>query len=154
MLTVQDLITAARQAQGVPSNYALAKLLDVREKDLSRWWNGHHVPAPAVVVRLAQLAQLDPAAVLPSIEALRSSHDADTRAMWARAAELAERGAAVAVCAGLALALQSPAPGAAPMVDQAGGGVLDALTVYTLLRILGRLIAPAQRGVKLRLAVP
>lgn len=97
MLTVRDLLTSARAAQSLPSNYALAKLLQVRENDVSRWHNGRNIPAPAMVVRLAQLAQLDPAEVLPAIEAQRAGDEA-VRAAWARAAQRLQL-AGLAACA-------------------------------------------------------
>jgi hypothetical protein len=159
---VQRLLLAARVAQGLTSNYALSKVLDVRENDVSRWWNGHNLPSTAMVVRLAQLAELDAAHVLPTIEALRTS-DADTRAAWHRLAELAERAAAVAACAILALCITEGPPDAGALVagavstaDDAGLTVdtlqriaagAGALTVYTLWRVLCGLFDPSQRGV-------
>jgi plasmid maintenance system antidote protein VapI len=147
MLTVRDLITAARVAQGLPSNYALANRMQVRERDVSRWFNGHHVPADAMVLRLAELAGLDPAAVLPTIAALRTD-DARLRAAWRRAADLAERAAAVAACAILALCVPAILGASAPMAKTGAGPQLGALTVYTLLRILGALVDPARGSVK------
>lgn len=146
MLTVRDLLAAARAAQGLPSNYALAKLIDARERDMSRWQNGHNVPTAAVVVRLAELAQLDPAQVLPAIEAQRPG-DAHVREVWRRAADLAERAAAVAVCAVLALCFAGGFDGAAPMAQQAGGVSVAALTVYTLWCVLARAFGLTGRGV-------
>lgn len=131
MLTIRDLLAAARTAQGLPSNYALAKVLDVRERDLSRWQNGHNVPADAVVVRLAELAKLDPAEVLPAIAALRPQDD-QVRAFWRRAAQLAERGAAVAVCAILALCITHGGGDGGALVEAGAGGLwIGHFTVYT-----------------------
>jgi transcriptional regulator with XRE-family HTH domain len=102
MLTVRDLLAAARAAQSLPSNYALAKLLDVRENDVSRWQNGRNIPSPAMVVRLAELAKLDPADVLPAIEAERAGDDV-VRAAWARAAKRLQVAGLAAVAAILSL---------------------------------------------------
>lgn len=121
MLTVRDLLSAARSAQSLPSNYALAKLLEVRENDVSRWHNGRNIPAPAMVVRLAQLAQLDPAEVLPAIEAQRSTDEA-VRAAWARAAQRLALASVAVVCAVLSLFI-----GGGP-----DGGALVAMGVLVL----------------------
>lgn len=95
-MNTRDLLAAVRTAQQLPSNYALAKLLDVREKDVSRWNTGANTPTDAMVLRLCDLGGLDPAEVLPSIMAERTTDEA-LRSIWHRVAERASATAAAAL---------------------------------------------------------
>lgn len=146
MLTVRELLAAARAAQSLPSNYALAKLLAVRENDVSRWHNGRNIPAPAMVVRLAHLAQLDPAAVLPAIEAQRATDEA-VRAAWARAA----RRLALASVAGIAAILSlwiggGPDGGALLALGALAIPVDSELLFYTLCAVAAVFLVSRARG--------
>jgi hypothetical protein len=137
-MTARELLAAVRAAQGIPSNYALAKLLDVRERDLSRWNNGHNVPNDPIVVRLAELAGLDPAQVLPAIAAQRTT-DTALRSVWERSALLAARGSglAVAVLASVALNSEARAAGISPIFDGTPGLYIMSTRLALFLARLG-----------------
>lgn len=93
-MEARDLLTAVRTAQGIASNYRLARTLDVPEKTVQRWNTGHHAPDAAMARRLAELAGLDPDVVAAAMQAQRA-HDPAERAQWLR---IADRLRAVAAC--------------------------------------------------------
>jgi len=73
MLTTASLLAAAKAAQGIPSNYRLARVLDVPETTVQRWNTGKSIPDDAKSVQLAQLAKLDPVEVVAAMHAERAS---------------------------------------------------------------------------------
>ena len=95
MLTSKDLLAAVRAAQGIPSNYRLARLLDVPEKTVQRWNTCANAPDDAMALRLAELARLDAAEVLAAMYAQRAA-DGPMAGVWRSIAERLQ-GAAVAV---------------------------------------------------------
>lgn len=97
MLTTRDLLAAAKSAQGIPSNYRLARVLDVPETTVQRWNNGRSRPEDSLAVRLAEMAGLDAGQVVASIRAERAE-PGPMRDLWVDvASRLARAGAAAAV---------------------------------------------------------
>ena len=113
MLTVRDLLAAAKAGQNIPSNYRLARVLDVPETTVQRWNTGRNVPEDSMAVRLADMAGLDVGAVLASVHAARST-DENLRAAWAAVAARLARTAATAAAA-LVAVTGSPDAGAMAM---------------------------------------
>lgn len=101
-MTVRDLLAAVRAAQGLPSNYALARFLNVPEKTVQRWNVGANAPDDAMAARLAELAGFDADMVVASMHAERA-HEPAERARWERIAGRLATAAVLAVCAVLSL---------------------------------------------------
>lgn len=97
MLTTADLLAAAKTAQHIPSNYRLARVLNVPDNTVQRWNTGRNKPDDEMAARLAELAGLDAGQVVASIRAERAE-PGPMRDMWADvASRLARAGAAAAV---------------------------------------------------------
>ncbi len=99
MLTTVELLAAARAAHGIPSNYRLARVLNVSDKSIQRWNTGKNTPDDAMASRLAEMAGLDPDSVVAAMHAERAVTEAE-RARWQR---IAHRLQAVAACVILSL---------------------------------------------------
>lgn len=138
MLTTRDLLAAVRDAQAIPSNYRLARLLDVPEKTVQRWNSGKHTPDDAMTVRLAELAGLDPAEVLTSIYAQRTTEPA-LRELWHKIADRMHAAGVAALAVILSLWIGGGPDGAAmaatPGAVNGAQVCVTALTVYTLARL-------------------
>lgn len=120
MLTVQGLIDAAKAAQGIPSNYRLARVLGVTELTVANWKHGRKAPDDGAALRLAAMAGLDPAQVLAAVHAARAT-DPTIAAAWASmAARLQQAGAAV-----LTVILSVLVSGSPDAQARARTGVLD-----------------------------
>lgn len=98
---VHSLLTAAKTAQGIPSNYRLARVLGVSDNTLNNWQSGRAAPSDLQAIRLAEMAGIDPAAVLAELAAARAKDDG-TRAVWRGLADKLKGGA---VAAGVGLFL-------------------------------------------------
>lgn len=97
MFTTLDLIEAAKTAQAIPSNYRLARVLEVPEGTVQRWNTGRNLPDDAACFRLAELAHLDPGFVVASIRAERAKDAAESMTWRKIAARLQAAGSAAAV---------------------------------------------------------
>ncbi len=86
MLTISDLLSAAKRGAGIPSNYRLARVLDLTDSAVQRWSTGRGVPDDAQARRMALMAGLDPGYVIAAVRALREKDEA-LRAIWADMAE-------------------------------------------------------------------
>lgn len=95
MITTRELLAAVRAAQGIPSNYRLARLIDVPDTTVQRWNTGRNLPDDLMCVRLAELAGLDPSAVVAAIHAERAAAGPE-RELWTRIAERLQHGAIAA----------------------------------------------------------
>jgi hypothetical protein len=95
MLTITNLMAAAKLGAGIPSNYRLARVLDLTESAVQRWNTGRGTPDDAQALRMAELAGLDAGYVLASVRAAREK-DPVLRAAWEQVAErlLAQSGGA------------------------------------------------------------
>lgn len=98
MLTSKELLAAVRDAQGIPSNYRLARVLDVPEKSVQRWNTNKNTPDDAMTIRLAELAGMDPGTALASMYAQRAAATPLAR-VWESIAKRAEAAPAVVVAA-------------------------------------------------------
>ena len=124
-MTGKELLSAVRTAQGLPSNYALARAVGIPERSLQRWNTGSHTPDDATAARLAELAGLDPDSVVAAMHAQRAADDQE-RSRWERIARRLEGSgvaAALAVCAVLSLWTSGGPDGGASLL----AGLLPAL---------------------------
>jgi hypothetical protein len=154
MITTAELLAAVRDAQGIPSNYRLARVLDVPENTVARWQTGRHVPDDSMVIRLAGMAGLDAGATLAAMHAQRATDDG-LRAAWASiAARLQQAGAAALAVILSVVIFGSPDAQARARVAVFDSAAIPApvVTRYTLTRILGAWAAAL--GYMRRLAVP
>jgi transcriptional regulator with XRE-family HTH domain len=87
-MNTRELLDAAKAAQGWKSDYRLCKALGVTSSRLGNWRSGRNTPDDGMVLRLAQLAGIDPARVLAGIAAERSS-DAEVKRAWLKIATAA-----------------------------------------------------------------
>lgn len=100
MLTTAELLAQAKSAQGIPSNYRLARVLDVPESTIQRWNTGRGFPGDDYTAKLAELAGIDPGLAIASIHVERSPQGAPIRSVWAGIAQRLERaGVSAAVLA-------------------------------------------------------
>ena len=113
MISTSALLAAAKQAQGIPSNYRLARVLDVPENTVGRWHTGRSKPDDVYAARLAEMAGLDVGQVVASIHAERAA-PGPVRDMWADVAARLARTAATAAAA-LVAVTGSPDAGAMAM---------------------------------------
>lgn len=154
MLTVQELIEAAKGAQGIPSNYRLARVLGVTELTVANWKHGRKAPDDGAALRLADMAGLDPAQVLAAVHAARAT-DPTIAAAWASiAARLQQAGAAVlTVILSVAVSWHPDAQARASVEDSAPAGV----SVRDFAKCISSRVATAAShlwGVMRRLAMP
>jgi hypothetical protein len=108
MVTIQELLSAAKTGAGIPSNYRLARVLGVTDNTLNRWQHARSFPDDQAAVRLAEMAGMDPGTVLASMHAQRATSEAQ-RALWSAMAKRLER-AAVAACVVLSLGVWTGGP--------------------------------------------
>ena len=101
-MTPRELLAHVRQAQGLPSNYALARVLGMPDTTLQRWNTGSNAPDDATAARLAEMAGLDPDVTVAAMHAARAHSDAE-RARWERIARRLQVAAAGAFAAILSL---------------------------------------------------
>lgn len=76
-----ELLDAAKTAQGIASDYRLAKLLGVPGGTVSNYRRGANFPANSIAWRLGELAGIDPATAMIGCNLERTSNPAD-RALW------------------------------------------------------------------------
>ena len=130
-MTPADLIAAVRAAQGIPSNYRLARVLDVPEKTVQRWNVGANAPDDAMAERLAHLAGFDADMVLAAMQAHRASSEAD-RARWQRIADRLAHAPALALAAlVVGFGVASPDASAMPRDLAADGGQRTSLYIMS-----------------------
>ena len=107
MIKTRALMDAAKAAQGIPSNYRLARVLDVPERTVQRWASGETRPDDAHAAHLAELAGFDPGVTVAAINAERA--EGPMRALWTGIAERLQR-ASVTACVILSLGFWSGGP--------------------------------------------
>lgn len=86
MLSTRDLLSAVKAAQGLPSNYALARFLKVTDVTVANWHHGRTCPDDEMGAKLAALAGLDEGFVVASMQSTRpkGSSPSAPRASFAR----------------------------------------------------------------------
>lgn len=100
-MQTRELLAAVKAAQAIPSDYRLARFLGVTDNTVSNWQHGRRRPDDAMALRLAELAGVDPGAVLAGLAAERAT-DAGAAAAWRSvAARLASTAAALLVAFGI-----------------------------------------------------
>lgn len=123
MITTKELLTAAKVAQNIPSNYRLCRVLGVPDTTVQRWNTGRGRPDDDMARRLAELAGLDPGAVVAAIRAEREA-EGPMHDLWANVARRLQAAALASLAAFLsgfvgggpdagAMAATLPTPGAA-----------------------------------------
>lgn len=146
MISSRELLAAARAAQGIPSNYRLARVLDVPERSVQRWNTGKNTPDDPVAVKLAEMAGLDPAMVLASMYAQRAT-DGPMQSVWETIARRAQTAAAALSAATLSVLAMTVPDGVAQAATRSGAvvptQVLDANSLYIVVCSLLRLAARA-----------
>lgn len=144
MITIQQLLTAAKTGAAIPSNYRLARVLGVTDNTVANWQNGRALPSDATVGQLAQMAGLDPDAAVASIHAARASDDGE-RSRWTRiAARLANSTAAVGAVILSALVFASPDASAMAKTPAAGDSIGHGLYIMStrVFAYLARFVQP------------
>lgn len=140
MLTVAALLAQAKTAQGIPSNYRLARVLEVPEGTVQRWNTGKSIPDDEKAVQLADLAGLDAAEVVAALHAQRAA-TGPMAAVWRQIAERAHGGAHAAALAFVALILSlfvggGPDAGAMAKAVDTGAQAQQSLTTAARLYIM------------------
>lgn len=92
MQTTTELMDAARAELGVPSDYALAKAMNIDRAVVSKWRNGGTV-GDENALALADILDLDPLYVMAVCHGEREKKE-NVRRTWARLARLAKKGIA------------------------------------------------------------
>lgn len=101
-MRMPELLDAAKAASGIPSDYRLAQILEIRDSAVANWRAERAWPSDPHILRLAEMAKLDQARVLAEAQVGKAKTEAE-RATWR---EVAERLSRVAACivAGVMLA--------------------------------------------------
>lgn len=122
MQTTKELIACAKLAQGVSSDYGLAKLLEVTPQAIQNWNNGRSQPDDEVGARLAELAGQNPGAVVAELHAQRAK-TMESKALWMRMAKQLRETAGQNVLVGVAAAVVAgafvPSPARAEVAEPA-----------------------------------
>lgn len=114
MLNTQTLLDAAKHAQGITSEYRLARVIGIGDNTLYYYRHGR-TPDDPRALRLAELAGLNPGWVLLCLAAERAKDDATRQAFTKAADDLADA---------LGLVFDAPAdvgsdePGTVPPADK------------------------------------
>ena len=85
MRTTVQWIDAVKKRHGLESDYAVAKLLDVGQSQISHYRMGRSTMDVYMAARVAQLLELEPIQVIASAEAERA-RDAGKKDFWKRQA--------------------------------------------------------------------
>lgn len=118
MLTVSELLSAAKAKQSIASNYRLARLLGVPDRSVQRWHAGDSLPSDHYCHQLAKMAGLDVGVVIASVHAQREGTDSELGRLWLELADRLQK-TAVSACVALAVLLGGGGDGdGAARVDQ------------------------------------
>lgn len=105
-MKTDQYLDAAKKKLGLPSDYALGKVLGVSTSRFGNWRSHRAVPELTIAVRLAEILEVDPLRVIADLE-LERGRDPD---LWRR---VLRRAACVAVAALGAAGLPYPTQNAA-----------------------------------------
>lgn len=114
-----ELLDQARQVAGLPSDYALAKVLGVTTQLVSNWRHGRKYPSSFALFKLALLARRDPAEVTAELETERAERAGDMDQAGAWRELMRKLGGVAASVAGAVILSAAVAPGNA----NAGAGL-------------------------------
>jgi hypothetical protein len=145
MLTASELLAAAKAAQGIPSNYRLARVLGVPESTVQRWNTRRGLPSDEYCAKLADLAGLDRGEVVAWIRAERET-DPYMRDVWASVAKRLHQAGSAAMAVILSLCISGGPDGSAmaatPGAQQQTAPVNNAgntLNIVALVRFIARI---------------
>lgn len=148
MLSTRDLLSAVKAAQGLPSNYALARFLKVTDVTVANWHHGRTCPDDEMGAKLAALAGLDEGFVVASMHAERAQNEG-ARQVWQRIAQRLQAAAAVMVTAIVSLWITvMPAGDARAMALVDGPGAAVNSAPHGLYIVVHRLLAGALRRLR------
>lgn len=134
MITTAELMAAAKRAQGIPSNYRLARVLDVPESTVQRWNTGRGRPDDAHAARLGELAGIDPGIAVASVRAEREG-DGPMRSLWEGIAKKLERAGVAALAVFLSLWIGGGPDAGAQAATRASAASPQCITELTVLYI-------------------
>lgn len=135
-MNTAELIAAAKAAQGVITDYGMAKLLDTQPVTVSNWVKGRNLISDKYAIRAAELAGLDPGKVLVWLAAERAEGEAR---------RLLERVAATLVVLVMAVAVWFPSPARADFQKLDWKQELVPKTAYYVKRALRALFRLKER---------
>lgn len=102
-MDVETLLRAAREAQGIKSNYALTRVLGVTDKTMQRWSTGANTPSNAQACELAQMAGIEPGYIMACMEGIRAKSEKD-RERWSEIAKRLKSAAGTAAASAAVVA--------------------------------------------------
>lgn len=120
MKTTIEFIDGVRERLGLTSDYQLAKALDTSKQTISNYRTGKSHFDDAMVLKVAELLEMDTGYVLLCTHAERAKKDDEKRAWQTIIERLGGVAAGVFLAVGLAGA---PSPSHAASQQEAGGGV-------------------------------
>jgi predicted transcriptional regulator len=88
--TTTDLLDDVREAKGIASDYALAKLLGVRQQTVSSYRSGRTQLSDGMALRVAKMIGRPPAPILAELAAERAK-DPEVAKVWRDAAKALAR---------------------------------------------------------------
>lgn len=137
-MDTRSLLAAAKAAQGITTNAALARALDVPEKYVQRWNTGKHTPDDLNAAKLADMAGVDPFEAVASVAAERAAAG-PARELWQRIAQRLHAAGATAAAVILSLWIGGGPDGAAmastPVASNGAHLSITQSTFYTLARL-------------------
>ncbi|KVA74089.1 hypothetical protein WM36_17230 [Burkholderia ubonensis] len=86
MKTTSEWLDAVKARLDLPSDYALAKALDVSRQAISLWRNGHQPLPDEACLKVAEMLDVNPFEVMATVK-LERIKDEERRAVWTRALE-------------------------------------------------------------------
>lgn len=102
MSKTKELIDAAKAAQGITSDYRLARVLGTTDHTVANWRHGRSRPDDTWVMRLCEMSGMDAGVFLACMNAERAKDDT-LRTAWLNIAARLERLPATAIALLLAL---------------------------------------------------
>ena len=143
MLTTAELLKLAKDSQDIPSNYRLARVLDVPDTTVMRWNTGRSRPDDETVIRLANMANIDSGYAIASIHAERCS-DESMRNVWK---SIADRLQIISTVTATSLILISVSPNDAQSKEVkcdviSQSKILCQMALFACARFLLNLLAP------------
>jgi plasmid maintenance system antidote protein VapI len=85
-----SLLDEVLEAKGVVSDYALAKLLQVRQQTISNYRNGRSQMSDVIAMRVARMMGRSPAPILIQLAAQRAK-DSEVAKVWKELAKVLAR---------------------------------------------------------------
>ncbi|WP_298334152.1 hypothetical protein [Asticcacaulis sp.] len=113
MRSIDDYLDAAKQRNNIPSDNQLCKAIGVSSPVVSCMRTRRNWPSDATMLRIAELAGVDPAEALIDLSIWRNGDDGRVQLVWAELKKkLTPIAAMLCLFMGLSAALPSPAKAA------------------------------------------